>query len=347
MTHNSLEPVLNHWHPVLLSKDLGHRPVGLKILGKELVLFRTQAGKISALVDRCCHRGMRLSLGRVETDELVCPYHAWRYDCHGQVTSPSTPQLKARIEHFETAEKYGVIWLRRPANSLFPEFDMAGYEPVCALSHHFAAPLELVLDNFCEVEHTPATHTFFGYSLEQLQAITTQIQVGATSISVSNQGIQRPLPWLIERGLNIRAGDTFFDDWTTYFSPVYGIYDHWWKQRATGERNPQRWRLAILLTPIDAHNTQVFTLFYSTRIFSQPVFSLVKPVLTFLLDYELKRDRQMLENLADQNPDISAMQLGRFDRVLVENRRKLAQLYYQTQPISEVEMPQTPFSAEV
>ncbi|MGH8565884.1 MAG: Rieske 2Fe-2S domain-containing protein [Gammaproteobacteria bacterium] len=32
------------------------------------------------LIDRCCHRGARLSLGTVTDGHLACGYHGWRYD---------------------------------------------------------------------------------------------------------------------------------------------------------------------------------------------------------------------------------------------------------------------------
>jgi hypothetical protein len=51
----------------------------------------------------------------------------------------------------------------RDSNPAFPHFDVAGYLPICVLKHTAEAPLELVTDNFCEIEHTPTTHAIFGY----------------------------------------------------------------------------------------------------------------------------------------------------------------------------------------
>ena len=36
--------------------------------------------------DVCIHRGTALSLGSIERDEIVCPYHGWRYDLQGACT---------------------------------------------------------------------------------------------------------------------------------------------------------------------------------------------------------------------------------------------------------------------
>src|SRR4051794_38901396 len=80
---------LNHWHPVLPSSELGRKPVPIRLCGTEIVLFRTADGQPGALEDRCAHRRMRLSRGRVEDRCLVCPYHGWGYEKDGRGRSPS------------------------------------------------------------------------------------------------------------------------------------------------------------------------------------------------------------------------------------------------------------------
>lgn len=51
--------------------------------GERLALFRTASGGLGALVDRCPHRGVALSLGRVRGECLECPFHAWQFDATG------------------------------------------------------------------------------------------------------------------------------------------------------------------------------------------------------------------------------------------------------------------------
>ena len=46
-----------------------------------------------------------------------------------------------------------------------------GHERICTLENIFAAPLETVLDNFTEVEHTATTHLLFGYSSEDMPKV--------------------------------------------------------------------------------------------------------------------------------------------------------------------------------
>ena len=65
------------------------RPVALKVLDRELVLFRTATG-VAALPDCCPHRGMRLSLGRVGTAGSSAPITA------GASTPTATAKAPAR-----------------------------------------------------------------------------------------------------------------------------------------------------------------------------------------------------------------------------------------------------------
>src|SRR5829696_3906027 len=73
----------NLWYPIACSSEIGSRPVGRELWHKPIVLFRTSNGRLGALEDRCAHRFVRLSHGRLITgdeDSLECAYHGWRFD---------------------------------------------------------------------------------------------------------------------------------------------------------------------------------------------------------------------------------------------------------------------------
>ena len=75
------------WHPVAYSGELAPgEPLAVDLLGEALVLWRDSAGTAHAFFDLCIHRGTALSLGTVEGDEIVCPYHGWRYGSDGACT---------------------------------------------------------------------------------------------------------------------------------------------------------------------------------------------------------------------------------------------------------------------
>ena len=52
------------WSAVTLAKNLQKKPLGVLFAGEKVVFFRDDWGQAHALIDRCPHRGVKLSLGR-------------------------------------------------------------------------------------------------------------------------------------------------------------------------------------------------------------------------------------------------------------------------------------------
>src|SRR5690606_41402254 len=70
-----------YWHPVAIAAELPEdNPVKfVRILGEDLVLFKTTTGELGLFDDRCSHRGASLSYGRVGERGIACAYHGWLY----------------------------------------------------------------------------------------------------------------------------------------------------------------------------------------------------------------------------------------------------------------------------
>ena len=69
------------WVAVGLSRDL---PAGVAMpalwQGRELAVWRSASGKLSAWNDRCPHRGMRVCLGEAGNKPIhQCIYHGWAF----------------------------------------------------------------------------------------------------------------------------------------------------------------------------------------------------------------------------------------------------------------------------
>ena len=256
--------MIDHWHPVLKSSELGNKPIGVKLAGEDLALYRTDAGTIAALADECPHRRMRLSLGQVVGEKLRCRYHGWTFDGDGQGESPGTPKLRACVRVYDAVEKYGAIWVKsRPSTPQFPTFEVSGYLPICTMRHRARAPLELVLDNFSEIEHTPTTHTVFGFDLKRMSEVKFRFESNEATLRVVNAGPPKRIAPHLSSLIGIRKGFWFNSEWTTYFSPVYMAIDHWWSDPATGQAAKARWRVYVFFIPIDASQTDVMTFAYA------------------------------------------------------------------------------------
>jgi phenylpropionate dioxygenase-like ring-hydroxylating dioxygenase large terminal subunit len=110
----------NYWYPAMLSRQLGHKPVAVQILGEKIAFVRSH-GKCYALENRCPHRGVPLSLGTCEfpgTSTITCRYHGWTFDlanglCVAAITDgPDSPIVgKVGISTYPVEERKGFIWV--------------------------------------------------------------------------------------------------------------------------------------------------------------------------------------------------------------------------------------------
>jgi len=108
----------NHWYIGCASSRLDREPRAVLLLGEPLVLYRDREGKPHALEDRCCHRGVQLSLGTLTPEGcLACRYHGWQYDGSGRcVHVPSLPAGTPvpegfRVRSFACVEQDHYVWV--------------------------------------------------------------------------------------------------------------------------------------------------------------------------------------------------------------------------------------------
>jgi phenylpropionate dioxygenase-like ring-hydroxylating dioxygenase large terminal subunit len=108
------------WYPALPSHQIGGSQLAkAMLLEVPLVLGRTSNGKSFALRDACPHRGIPLSYGRFDGQNLQCSYHGWEFDaCSGKcVLIPSlTSHDKLKVDrisagHFPCEERDGYVWV--------------------------------------------------------------------------------------------------------------------------------------------------------------------------------------------------------------------------------------------
>jgi 3-ketosteroid 9alpha-monooxygenase subunit A len=68
------------WFQVAWSAEIGVGDVRpLRYFDTDLVAFRGTSGRLTVLDAHCPHMGADLGYGgRVEGDDIVCPFHAWR-----------------------------------------------------------------------------------------------------------------------------------------------------------------------------------------------------------------------------------------------------------------------------
>jgi phenylpropionate dioxygenase-like ring-hydroxylating dioxygenase large terminal subunit len=110
----------NCWYVGATSDELADAPVGRRLLGRDIVLWRTQSGSVHAFDDRCAHRAFPLSRGRIDGERLVCAYHGCTYSVDGSCEHVPTQQevpVGMRVQAFPTMEvaPFVWVWLGSPA----------------------------------------------------------------------------------------------------------------------------------------------------------------------------------------------------------------------------------------
>jgi nitrite reductase/ring-hydroxylating ferredoxin subunit len=130
-----------YWIPALMPNELVEDgpPMRLRLLGENLIAFRTTAGKVGLIVNACPHRGASMFFGRNEEEGLRCVYHGWKFDVTGAcVDMPSEPaesnfKNKVRTRAYPTVERNGVVWAYLGSRSTPPALPelLPNLDPAC------------------------------------------------------------------------------------------------------------------------------------------------------------------------------------------------------------------------
>lgn len=116
------------WHPVAMAEQLKDKPVAIRILGEDLVVFRDKSGAPGLVHKHCAHRRMSLEFGRIEEHGIRCAYHGWQYDVDGTIIeTPGEPEgSKIRKEiclgAYPLKELKGLIFAYMGPPEEMPEF---------------------------------------------------------------------------------------------------------------------------------------------------------------------------------------------------------------------------------
>jgi phenylpropionate dioxygenase-like ring-hydroxylating dioxygenase large terminal subunit len=168
---------INFWYAAERSERITDQPVGVRMLGRDFVLFRDGTGTVRCLANVCIHRGGSLAGGRVVDGCVQCPYHGWRFDGDGICTripslgpDPRIP-ARARVDSYPTVERYGLVHVflgdlpeeERPGIMEIPEFGQPGW-----MAHYEDYVQELdyrrTVENGLDPAHNEFVHTTHGFS---------------------------------------------------------------------------------------------------------------------------------------------------------------------------------------
>ncbi len=192
------------------------------LFGTPVVVFRA-AGEVAALVDRCPHRNVPLSLGRVRGAHLQCAYHGWEFDCNGQCRAiPGlVGELRAherRATSFACRESQRFVWVWGEAEApptrepfQFPYQNERGWT-TAREELDVRASLHATAENALDVPHTAFLHGgLFRSDARARREIEVIVRRFDDRVEAEYVGESRP-PGVVAKLLAPRGGDvTHFD----------------------------------------------------------------------------------------------------------------------------------------
>ncbi|WP_280465033.1 Rieske 2Fe-2S domain-containing protein [Nocardia brasiliensis] len=181
-------PYPNGWFAVAFTSELPPSKVlSRRIMGEDIVVYRTKSGQVRVAGAYCPHLGAHLGCGGFVRDEnLFCPFHHFGFAIDGTCTSTPYGKAppKAQLTVYPHQEVNGAIFVWRHADELDPTWkipdltDESYPEPIRRINHLSAYPQD-ICENLVDIGHFPTLH---GYQEAELRSISFDNEILRTEI---------------------------------------------------------------------------------------------------------------------------------------------------------------------
>lgn len=192
--------VRNQWYVAAYGREVGRELFSRTVCGEPILLWRTEAGEVTAMADRCVHRRFPLSQApsRLVGDQVVCGYHGFTYGADGacvQVPGQQRVPRTARLTSFPVKEQDSFVWVwigdreraERTPVPRAPWLDSPAYTVVSGMEP-LAARSSLLVDNLLDLSHETYLHGGYIGTPEVAQTpITTEVDDAAGIVRVSRR----------------------------------------------------------------------------------------------------------------------------------------------------------------
>lgn len=248
----------DHWYAVAQADRVRPRQViETRFLDRLIAVFRGKDGGLGAIENRCAHRQLKLSLGKVQGCKLVCAYHGWAYDASGQLASVPHDTFGAsiariRVRRFPVRERYGLIWIFPGDPALaeaasmpeIPELEGPSSWASIMIDFIWAAHHSMIIENVSDFTHAHLHRKYRPFSDAKLTDLKT---VGAE--------VRLSYDVLVGDG---RFSKHFVDRARVKVDRMDLCFDYPYQRSDTGGRI-RHW---CFLLPMDGSTTHVFFIFY-------------------------------------------------------------------------------------
>jgi phenylpropionate dioxygenase-like ring-hydroxylating dioxygenase large terminal subunit len=186
----------------------------LHYFGRDLVIWRGESGSVAVAPAHCPHLGAHLGVrGRVDGDEIVCPWHAWHWAPDGSNTCiPYSEQQpvkeNVRLAPLRAVDWYGcvLVWhdlagrpplWQPPALDGLDGDDRYPFDAAMRTKWRVKAHPQLVMENGVDVAHVQYIHG--GGEVPEIRAIDIEGHAWRTVVGVT-YGAGKEATWLTPDG---------------------------------------------------------------------------------------------------------------------------------------------------
>lgn len=168
--HVALPPYPDGWYSVGLSRELKAGEIrSMRFMGEEVVLFRTQSGKVCMMDAYCPHLGGHFGFGgKVINENIQCPFHGFCFDTTGEcVSTPygTKPPPSAVAKTWTTLDINGFVLAYHSSQNLQPEWhipkiDFTGWTSLLSTSFNLQSHPQETTENSVDIGHFSVVHGY-------------------------------------------------------------------------------------------------------------------------------------------------------------------------------------------
>jgi len=260
--------ITNAWYVAAWGNEVGRELMQRWIIGEPVLLYRTEAGEVVAMDDRCPHRRASLSKGTLVGDDVQCGYHGITFDCTGScVRIPGQEKIPAgmKVRRYRVIEKWQWIWVwmgdpDAADESLLPSNFQYNDEPGWTATGGclpVRANYQLLTDNLLDLTHETYVH---GKTIGNSAVVETPMdyEMQGDEVHVSRIMRDTPPPPLFQRVRNFEGN---IDRWQLirFQVPAHISIDARGYPAGTDDlQRGMRWFSLNSITPVDENNSLYF-----------------------------------------------------------------------------------------
>jgi phenylpropionate dioxygenase-like ring-hydroxylating dioxygenase large terminal subunit len=217
--------VRNQWYVAAYGREVGRELFSRTICGESILFWRTEAGAVTAMSDRCVHRRFPLSQepSHLSGDTVVCGYHGFTYGADGVcVAVPGQTRVPrtARLKSYPVVEQDSFVWVfigdaDRAEGTPIPRapwLDSEGWTAVSGMEP-LAARASLLIDNLMDLSHETYLHGgYIGTPEVASTPITTEVDEDAGVVYVSRHMADAECPPFYAKSTGIEGRITRWQD---------------------------------------------------------------------------------------------------------------------------------------